>query len=811
MNPNIQNIAERKNAVGDISVEAKKTATTLANSSNIDINGVASAVEGGVKDLVNAVASPLTSALGKINSQIEAALNTSLGGVISSFQGFPPWPNTLEKFASYNYNFTLGCLTDDEINNPDKTYRVKGPSVVILKSGGSARKKVLTQYETEGACEFFIEDVNIGTVLTPTPKTRQTNAVSFNFKVLEPYSMGMFLQTLQLAALQAGHKNYIQAPFILTLEFKGYDSSGRIVSAPGTKRYFPIKIINSSFNVTEGGSTYDVDAIPWNHQALTDNVQTTKNDIVLQGRTIEELLQSGASSLSAILNTKALALEEAKQIAKADNYVFVFPNKESTAEENVLAGGESDSGATTESSSGQRELSEEQKQKLYDSLTGIQNGKIPADFDAKVSEILGVVVKRSQLGEAVREYAENPENINDIGKAKVVKDYLKGGKVPFGEAKFSEIEDSPGSFKRGKLTISDEGSKLTFVAGTKIQEIIEELILISDYGRQLSQAVPDENNMIPWFMIETHVYNASSSETVDATGAPPKVYVYRIVPYKVSASRFSPPSKPMANWKQQLGQAAKVYNYIYTGENKDILEFDIEINTAFFLAIQDMRGQASLASKEGAAGQMATTDADVVTKQADGDNSVSSSGTTQTKTTTGAKKTVGGDGALEDPQTQVARDVNEAIVNSPADLVVVNFTIMGDPYYIADSGIGNYTSKPDPTFINITKDGSVNYQSSETDIIINFRTPIDYQGNGNMHFPDGGFAPVGAFSGLYQVVMVENKFDKGIFQQDLQCVRRRNQETDNKLKGSKLFQELITSGNKENQITETNSSEGGAT
>ena len=36
MNPNIQNIAERKNAVGDISVEAKKTATTLANSSNID-------------------------------------------------------------------------------------------------------------------------------------------------------------------------------------------------------------------------------------------------------------------------------------------------------------------------------------------------------------------------------------------------------------------------------------------------------------------------------------------------------------------------------------------------------------------------------------------------------------------------------------------------------------------------------------------------------------------------------------------------------------------------------------------------------
>ena len=69
---------------------------------------------------------------------------------------------------------------------------------------------------------------------------------------------------------------------------------------------------------------------------------------MLQGRTVEELLQSGASSLSAILNTKALALEEEKPIAQTDNYVLVFPNKESTAEENVLAGGESDSGATTE-------------------------------------------------------------------------------------------------------------------------------------------------------------------------------------------------------------------------------------------------------------------------------------------------------------------------------------------------------------------------------------------------------------------------------------------------------------------------------
>ena len=74
---------------------------------------------------------------------------------------------------------------------------------------------------------------------------------------------------------------------------------------------------------------------------------------------------------------------------------------------------------------------------------------------------------------------------------------------------------------------------------------------------------------------------------------------------------------------------------------------------------------------------------------------------------------------LNSVQTAIARDFNDALVNSPVDLITANMTIMGDPYYIADSGMGNYSAGTTP-IINITEDGTMDYQSSEVDVLINF-------------------------------------------------------------------------------------------
>ena len=128
----------------------------------------------------------------------------------------------------------------------------------------------------------------------------------------------------------------------------------------------------------------------------------------------------------------------------------------------------------------------------------------------------------------------------------------------------------------------------------------------------------------------------------------------------------------------------------------------------------------------------------------------------------------------ETPEMAVARRFHNAIIDSGSDLVTADMEIWGDPYYIADSGMGNYNSEPLPGTINLNADGSINHQNGEVDVNVNFRTPVDFSPEGIMTFPEETIK-VNAFSGVYQVVKVTNVFQGGVFKQSLNMVRRRNQ------------------------------------
>jgi hypothetical protein len=93
-----------------------------------------------------------------------------------------------------------------------------------------------------------------------------------------------------------------------------------------------------------------------------------------------------------------------------------------------------------------------------------------------------------------------------------------------------------------------------------------------------------------------------------------------------------------------------------------------------------------------------------------------------------------------------------------------------------DSGMGNYSAQTSQ-YDNVNTDGSMDYQSGEVDIRVDFRTPIDYRADGSMDF-GASVQAVQPFSGLYQVTFVTSKFSDGKFTQDLQLIRRRNQELD---------------------------------
>lgn len=229
------------------------------------------------------------------------------------------------------------------------------------------------------------------------------------------------------------------------------------------------------------------------------------------------------------------------------------------------------------------------------------------------------------------------------------------------------------------------------------------------------------------------------------------------------------PNDAPIGYDQLRANAVKHYNYIYTGQNKDILDFNLEFNNAFFnaLAIDKMNESASNRLSEKGGGTDNPEKEEVVNEPTSTEGQTAE----QIKENSGSQT---GGATEETPELRIARNFNEALMNSAVDLLTCEMRIMGDPYYMADSGVGNYNSDG-TTFMNLKANGAIDHESGEVDIIMNFRTPVDITADGPMF--DGRTIGVKDFSGLYKVWQVINNFSGNEFTQDVSMIRRRNQKT----------------------------------
>ena len=703
-----------------------------------------------------------------------------------------PFENELEKFASVNHIFSLGTITTYESNFPDKTYMKNGiaSNQLILKSDGTSRDRKPTTFGEQYygiTTAYFIDDIEIKTIIAPNQKTRGSNAFGFSFKITEPYSMGMLLQTMQLCAKNAGYTDYLQAPYVLIYEPIGHLDDGTTV--PGPKRYFPLKIYKMDFQASAGGSVYDVQANAWNDDALSDTFQTLRTDVTISGRNLEEICQSGLNSLTTAINTNLLnnriksAKDKKTKMVDTDEYIILFPkeiasdkfdfevsrfdNKAiegdltfknfnvdevfSSADTNTLAG----TGFTVNYTGNPHEAKDLYMQK-YEYIQG--KG--------------GFSVKRSNLSEGIKaKYTGAAGEVAQIGKQKIMPpSAFSKGAVPFGRGNFAKTAET-GIIVRGATTINKTERTINFRAGTKISKIIEELILLSDYGKRITDAgiAADKSGMVDWFRINTHVYTLDGTSTEKVMGRKARIYVYRVVPYRVHKSIFQMPNDAPIGYDQLRANAVKHYNYIYTGQNKDILDFNLEFNNAFFnaLAIDKMNESASNRLSEKGGGTDNPEKEEVVNEPTSTEGQTAE----QIKENSGSQT---GGATEETPELRIARNFNEALMNSAVDLLTCEMRIMGDPYYMADSGVGNYNSDG-TTFMNLKANGAIDHESGEVDIIMNFRTPVDITADGPMF--DGRTIGVKDFSGLYKVWQVINNFSGNEFTQDVSMIRRRNQKT----------------------------------
>jgi hypothetical protein len=709
----------------------------------------------GLLDSATTIPNAISSATSVLSGPASAlsSIKDSVSGLFSGFtNNFVktgaklPLPNPLFKYASYTYTLGLGCLTADQLNNPDTTYRAGKRVKLICKSASiDPNNRVKTPY---GKFEFYLDDIEIKSLIG-FEEGNNTNALRLKFKVTEPYSMGLFMIACQQAAQELKHPNYFEAPYILTIDFKGITETGKMETIPGTSRQIPFNFTIISMNASESGSVYTCEGLPVNQQALLDVNNKFKSDVSAKGTTVQEVLQTGEKSIQAAANQFYQDQKKKKAVSTPDEVLILFP-KETASDPN--------------SSNASKDTENNQ-------------GATQSPSQAGADELLNKLgVSRNALNFLV----QDPGECNELGRASMGYNETKKGDVSStkDDAQWDPVNKI--NVRANNQTNYAEG-ELKFSQDTDIVNAINQTLINSKFiDETFDPSKLSAEGYRGWWRIDVQTYYLPIDDaTLKQTGSRPKLFVYRVVPYSVHASKIMPPNTKAPGFDQLKKQAVKVYNYIYTGKNVDIIDFKIDMKLGFMQMMAadtlEKSQDVVLEDQEGSADEKSKRTSPLV----DGNAPSTKLGTLPTVvkylgTITNTDKQGGGGPDTEG--TRAARLFHQALTEG-ADFLKLKMRIIGDPYFLAQSGTGNYTAKP-TEYSNLHADGSVNYQNGEVDIIVNFRTTIDInQGTGLYNFGGGSqSAPVTQFSGLYQVLIVHNYFKEGLFTQELTGLRRSGQE-----------------------------------
>ena len=686
-------------------------------------------------------------------TKVLSGAGTAAAGVLggNSVVGSLPAANVLSRFASYDYVLTLSSLTQEDINYPDASY-MKGKKLPIICKSASANpeNRVNTSY---GKYDYFIENFTCESIIgLADPRT--TNVTTVQFDVVEPYSIGMFVHALQQAAYNSKFPNWRGAPFLLSIEFRGNTETGQIVNVPFAARHIPIKLATISITSTEKGTRYSVTGYATNGQALTTEFANLKTDVTLKGKTVQEVLQVGEQSLQNIVNKRLKEYAKSGSVKVPDQIVILFPNTEEVASSKSSAVGagkpENNARATT---------------------TIVKGNPEGTDVFKRIG------VQQATLAQAANE-------VNAIGQSSMGYDLKKRGDAAPKEVLAGvTFDEKSNTYTRANVVINPAEGTMKFAQNSDITAIITQVLLTSLYPEEVLKANNTQNGMKKWFKIDTQVYYLQSEEDLELTGDYPRIIVYRVIPYLVHASRFASANKGSTITESDKRKIVKRYDYIYTGKNSEVIKFNIDFSVSFanVLAADDFKlfSDAERQGKTGQATGETEGDPKPIGKGAKVPNKAGSNPTMHKLTGTNSSM-AGMGGGNETSRNRAAKVFHDAMTN-PYDMVNLELEVFGDPYWIAQSGQGNYTAKPVPGVPDLNQDGSVNWQTGEVKMIVNFRSPLDInQSSGLYDFKSANHmdmslspkaGPVLGLTGVYIVNRVTNYFRQGKFTQLLKGYR----------------------------------------
>jgi hypothetical protein len=709
--------------------------------------------------------------------------------VTSGAQGSPekkkviiPSNNILHDYVNYTYLLSWHLMSIDDYNNlmtnPESRYI---PKNVLVSSAGKYNNEFVRSPAWKE--DFYFESLDLQTVVGLNSRSRGTNAIDISFRLIEPYGASLLERLLRAADSReisvpgtkskpttATAKNYTQLPYMLQIDFAGYTDTGEMILIKDATKYIPINVLTIEFKVSNRGSEYTIKAVPFNHQAFKSSQATVPANFEISTSTVREFFKG-----TGIRQTDEFIKNRTESLERRDTAVKIYKE----AEKNIREEGEYDF--------------DQVKDLYYQAIVNAEKTLSNYAVDGLESALNDYYLfeKTRKSGNSITVAPEFYFEIDEeIAKAKII------------TVEKTDPKDSPINSSAGGRTSPDrdyQNSQKTkkqdpapgipydpktrlhrLNAGTNIVETINYIIRNSSYvldqidsaqnsdkkvtEREAADQKQDKTKPINWFKIVPRV------EIIDYDT---KLNSYALkVTYEIKKHPIYGRTIPnISQARVPADRISKIYNYIYTGTNQDILDLNIEFNTQYFMAITSSPDKFFSTSA-------ASADENVpnpTEERADDPNFIVKTGIVSSNQKQSYSQT-------SDPRAVAAADVAENLMNSGADMISVKLKIIGDPAWIKQDDIFNTTERQRLIEQEATRASSIPTDDAEVYVRLNFRVPTDINTETGLYNFDK--MQYGVFSGIYRVLTVSNKFEKGQFTQDLDLVRILNQPAANTTKKS---------------------------
>ena len=676
--------------------------------------------------------------------------------------------NVLHKFATYNTIFTLSGLSENELKT--QAYLSNPVHDIIARSGGigdpmisegkykAAQDKIKAEeafYSSQEAGKFglnktfntaydpktsvnilskgldlFFENFNMLSTVGPNSDRGLANITKMNFELVEPFGISL-IEKVKAATFINGYRDFMDAPLLLTIEFKGTDENGKQITREDKNyvRKIPILIVRVEFDIDQGGAKYQVIAVPFGDLAHDDRFKFPRTQLTTSVNSVGEWIKEIVEQLDA---DQQKEIDEGVRQYK-DTYEFVV--SEEVAKRAKYA-------------------------KTLQTITAESNASLFTRFWNDY-----IAGKKTKIDTAPKIKLAEAQVDGQTSLVKYFEDAIRTGEG------YSAIADTFWQYWHMQMTsgavspVETRTGPETSTGATSYDD------LMKFYSSSEFRNKAKDNQWIPWFEIKVMVETPYPDRIDNIRKVSSKKVVFKAIPKKLHCLKFFPPGVSLGfmDWSKWV---RKQYNYIYTGENVDVQNLRINYKTAYYL-----RNVRPFNEENKEKGKYEEFQENLIKIFGSDSSDIRIEPTNQK-----GKNTM-------NSSSNKSQQFYDYITNPEVDMIKIELEILGDPAFICQDQFitihEDRSKRADGLGSGVIskKYGSFNAENFQPLVQVNFVRPPDdlddrYTGGYVRHYGSGGTSE-NQFSGIYQVTKVDSKFNNGQFLQTLYCVRLNQQQQGN--------------------------------